>query len=197
MLSIKERIASYFDEKTLGPDIVFRNKSIATILGVGFAAIACKFVLSSFLKQRRIAVEEQAAKKRKCSVNIKLTLKTHQHLQTAQDQFTLPDTSKALRAILDFLMQEHVAEDLFKADKASTLSSLEQQQSEEKFYTLDVTHIDWLETHVKKYDFPDSGALLEYLIEHHVLQVDGAVVYGIDRSQSRARTAGVRFSIRS
>ena len=106
--------------------------------------------------------------------------------------YHLADASKALRMVLDYVLQELPKEELFGKGGYSK----DETGQETKGYILDVSHVLWLESTAGEKGFASASALVDYVIGI-ARGVDPSLVFEIERSQRRIRTTSVRFSIKS
>ena len=141
-----------------------------------------------------MAVNEQAAlhKRQKTFVG-KLSRENRDWLTAAATEFNLADNSKALRMVLDYAIQEFSEADLFSGTPSSQPASSEEE--EERAFVLDISHVQWLESATKR-GFASSSALVDFLILK-IKDIDGSLIFLIERSHKRARDTSVRFSIKS
>ena len=96
--------------------------------------------------------------------------------------------------VLDYAIQEFSEADLFSGTPSSQPASSEEE--EERAFVLDISHVQWLESATTKRGFASSSALVDFLILK-IKDIDGSLIFLIERSHKRARDTSVRFSIKS
>lgn len=150
------------------------------------------------MQKRRIAAHEQAVmQKREKTYTVRLSQPSLSWLESKAKEFALADVSKALRMTLDFAMQDFNQEELFPASLAgSEVLKAKEDGREGGTYALDISHVQWAELVAGKIGFESAGTLIDYVVQKAREDVN-ALVFEIDRSQSRPRGANVRFSIKS
>ena len=139
-------------------------------------------------------LEEAASRKRKVDFHANLSQSSLDFLNQSVLQYQLTDISRALRAVLDYVIQETQGDTLFGNLNSGSQPIVEPQT--EYSFILDVTHMDWLESHAKKFQFASLGALIDFVITQ-IKGLDGSLIFEIDRSKSRAKIGGITFSIKS
>ena len=119
------------------------------------------------------------------------------HFDWLHDQkvrFSLADPSKALRMVLDYVMQDLTEAELFVGSPAGSYP--QESTDDERVFVLDVSHVQWLESATSKRGFLSASTLVDYVIDV-VAKVDPCLIFEIERSHKRARDTAVRFSIKS
>lgn len=115
-------------------------------------------------------------------------------------KFSLEDDSKALRMVLDYVMQDLPESEFFSSGGVALSRPPSSTQGLERTFILDVCHTTWLEKmkeKAKERSGVEDEALLLDLAIGWARKVDDVIVFEIERAQRRPRDNGLRFSIKS